>query len=164
MANRLHYLDWLHLTAIPGVLLRQTNHPSDLTDWHLKNSQLSPPFSAFLLYSASWRTGFLFLAARAGKELTLRHRTLRQHVNERTKRLSVPHLFGCLLLIPILRRLEWTQRIPTPLFGNSFQESVIKSPLPICAEISGWNECCQWSFAFRFSFSLLALPISVQSS
>ena len=153
MANRLPYLAWLRAIAIPGVFLRHANRPFDRTDWPIKNTELSLPLSAFPLLFAPWGMPLFFLVAGAGKESAVRHRTLRQVVDERFKRLLVPHLFGCLLLTPIQLYLEWTQRIQTRLLSNSFQEFVSNRPLPIRSEIFGWDEYHLWSLGFLFSFS-----------
>ncbi len=50
--NRLHYLDWLRVIAILGVFLYHAIHPFDLTDWHVKNAELSRPLTAILLFFA----------------------------------------------------------------------------------------------------------------
>jgi fucose 4-O-acetylase-like acetyltransferase len=153
MANRLHCLGWLRVIAIPGVFLCHANRPFDLADWHIRNTELSLPLSAFLLLFAPWGMPLFFLVPGAGKEFASRHRTLRQYVNERFKRLLAPYLFGCLLLSPILLNLEWTQSIQTQLLGNSCQEFVSNRPLPIRSEIFGWAEYHLWSLGFLFSFS-----------
>ncbi len=153
MANRLHDLGWLRAIAIPGGFPCPANCPFDRTDWHIKNGELSLSLSAFLLLFARRGMPLFFLVAGAEKESAVRHRTLRQVVNERFKRLLVPHLFGCLPLTPIPFCLKWTQKIQIRLLSNSFQAFVSNCPLPIRSEISGWDKYHLRSLAFLFSFS-----------
>ncbi|MCL4250177.1 MAG: acyltransferase [Anaerolineae bacterium] len=156
---RLHYLDWLRVIAILGVFLYHTMRPFDLTDWHIKNAELSLPLTAFLLFFAPWGMPFFFLVAGTGTWFALQHRTMRQFANERFKRLLVPFIFGCLLLTPVMLYLEWTHKVQTGLLNNAFHEFVSSRGIPIGPQIFGWAGYHLWFLGFLFSYSLLALPI-----
>ncbi len=157
--NRLYYLDWLRVTAILGVFLYHAIHPFDLTDWHVKNAELSLPLTAFLLSFAPWGMPFFFLIAGTGTRFALGHRTASQYAEERFKRLLVPFIFGCLLLTPIMLYIEWTHKVQVGLSANSFQGFISSRGIPIGPQIFGWAGYHLWFLGFLFSFSLLGLPI-----
>jgi peptidoglycan/LPS O-acetylase OafA/YrhL len=158
-AIRLHYLDWLRVIAILGVFLYHAVHPFDLTDWHIKNAELSLPLTAFLLFFGLWGMPFFFLVAGTGTWFALRRRSARQYANERFQRLLVPWFFGCILLTPAMLYFEWMHKTQMGLLNGSFHEFVIARSLPIGPEIFGWAGYHLWFLGFLFSFSLLALPL-----
>ncbi|MCC7448610.1 MAG: acyltransferase family protein [Anaerolineae bacterium] len=160
-ANRLHYLDWLRVMAILGVFLYHAIHPFDLTDWHIKNTELSLPLTALLLFFAPWGMPLFFLVAGTGTWFALRHRTVRQYVAERCQRLLIPFICGCLLLTPVMLYTEWTHKVQTGVWHTSFQEFLGSRGIPIGPQIFGWMGYHLWFLGFLFSFSLLALPIFV---
>lgn len=157
--NRLHYLDWLRVIAILGVFLYHAVHPFDLTDWHVKNAELSLPLTVLLLFVAPWGMPFFFLIAGTGTRFALEHRTISEYAKERFKRLLVPYIFGCLLLTPIMLYVEWAHKVQTGLLTNSFQEFVSSRWIPISPEFFGWAGYHLWFLGFLFSYSLLGLPI-----
>ncbi len=157
--TRLHYLDWLRVIAILGVFLYHAIHPFDLTDWHVKNAELSRPLTAVLLFFAPWGMPFFFLIAGTGTRFALGHRTRSQYVKERCKRLLVPFIFGCLLLTPIMLYIEWSHKVQMGLLTNSFQEFIGSRSIPISPQFFGWAGYHLWFLGFLFSFSLLGLPI-----
>ena len=160
-ANRLHYLDWLRVIAILGVFLYHAIHPFDLTGWHVKNAELSLPLTVLLLFFAPWGMPLFFLVAGTGTWFALRHRTIRQYVNERCQRLLFPFIFGCLLLTPVMLYTEWTHKVQTGVWHASFQEFISSRGIPIGPQIFGWAGYHLWFLGFLFSFSLLALPIFI---
>jgi peptidoglycan/LPS O-acetylase OafA/YrhL len=158
-ANRLHYLDWLRVIVILGVFLYHVIHPFDLTDWHIKNAELSLPLTAVLLFFAPWGMPFFFLIAGTGTRFALGHRTWSQHVTERFKRLMIPFIFGCLLLTPVMLYTEWSHKVQMGLSMNSFQEFVGSRGIPVGPQFFGWAGYHLWFLGFLFSFSLIGLPI-----
>lgn len=158
-ANRLHYLDWLRVIAILGVFLYHAIHPFDLTDWHIKNAELSLPLTALLLFFSPWGMPLFFLVAGTGTWFALRHRTARQYVSERCQRLLIPFMFGCLLLTPLMLYLEWTHKVQTGVWHNTFQAFLSNRAVPIGPQIFGWAGYHLWFLGFLLAYSLLALPI-----
>jgi len=156
---RLHYLDWLRVAAILGVFLYHAVHPFDLTDWHIKNAELSELITAFLLFVSPWGMPFFFLIAGSGTWFALRHRTARQYVTERFQRLLIPFICGCLLLTPLMLYVEWLHKTQIGLMTGSFWEFVGGRPMPISCQFFGWAGYHLWFLGFLFSFSLLALPV-----
>jgi peptidoglycan/LPS O-acetylase OafA/YrhL len=60
---RLHYLDWLRALAILDVFLYHAVHPFDITDWTIKNAELSEAVTVFLGLLFPWGMPFFFLIA-----------------------------------------------------------------------------------------------------
>jgi peptidoglycan/LPS O-acetylase OafA/YrhL len=157
--HRVYYLDWLRVLAILGVFFYHALRPFDLTEWHIKNVEMSLPLTAVLLFFAPWGMPFFFLVAGTGTWFALQHRTPRRYVHERFKRLLVPYLFGVLLLTPIMLCTEWAHKVRSGVLNTTFQEFVGSRSMIIGPEIFGWAGYHLWFLGFLFSFSLLALPI-----
>jgi hypothetical protein len=68
---------------------------------------LSMRVTVFLALLVPWGTPFFFLIAGTGSWFALRRRTAGQYTLERTKRLLVPYVAGCILLWPIMLHFQW---------------------------------------------------------
>jgi peptidoglycan/LPS O-acetylase OafA/YrhL len=160
---RLYYLDWLRVILIFGVFLFHAVHPFDaLSDWHIKNAELSDAVSAFLLITNPWGIPLFFLVAGAGSKFALRRRSNRQYIRERVSRLLIPLIVGSILLTPLQKYLE-------ALNKGSFEGSFLSFLPEWLAETASGNWFSPvvfadwgahlWFLGFLFSFSLLALPV-----
>jgi len=105
-----------------------------------------------------------FLMAGAGCLFALRRRSGSQFLAERTMRLLIPFVIGCILLSPIQFYLEWLHKgwyqgpflpfIPIlvsdrlHLLGSAFSPSIFES---LGSHL--------WFLGFLFTFSLIALPL-----
>jgi hypothetical protein len=162
---RLHYLDWLRVTAIFGVFVYHAARPFLLQDWLIRNDEKSVVLSfIFLVFLGSWGMPLFFLMAGTGSRFALRRRSGRQFLSERFKRLLVPFLMGCMLLSPIQFYAEWIHKgryrgsftafIPELLrsWGEGFSAEIT----PSLFEKIGSH---LWFLGFLFTFSLFALPL-----
>jgi peptidoglycan/LPS O-acetylase OafA/YrhL len=67
---RLHYLDWLQVLAILGVVLFHAVHPfDDLGDWIIKNAEKSALVTFYGGFFTLWGMPFFFLMAGATRSL-----------------------------------------------------------------------------------------------
>jgi glucan biosynthesis protein C len=163
--TRLHYLDWLRVIAILGVWVYHSARPFMLQDWLINNPQKSPAITfVFLIFLGSMGMPLFFLMAGAGSLFALSRRTGMQFIAERTKRLFIPFVIGCILLSPIQFYFEWVHKgwyqgsfLPfIPLFVSDRFHLIVSKFSPSIFESLGSH---LWFLGFLFTFSLIALPL-----
>jgi glucan biosynthesis protein C len=157
--TRLYYLDWLRVLAILGVFLYHAVHPFDLTDWHIKNAEQSLAITAVLIFVSPFGMPFFFMMAGIGTRFALQHRTPRQYMGERFKRLFVPFIFGCILLTPLMLYLEWMHKTQTGLLNETFIAFIASRQIPFGPQFFGWAGYHLWFLGFLFSYSILGIPV-----
>ncbi len=162
---RLHYLDWLRLIAIVGVWAYHSARPFMRQEWLINSPQTSLTLTAVcLVFLGSMGMPLFFMMAGAGCLFALRRRTGRQFAVERTQRLLIPFLVGCILLSPLQFYLEW-------LHKGWYQGSFLPF-IPVIAQdrLHMWTTTFSprifeslgshlWFLGYLFTFSLLALPL-----
>jgi len=162
---RLHYLDWLRVIAILGVWAYHSARPFMLQEWLINNTQKSPLITfVFLIFLGSMGMPLFFMMAGAGCLFALRRRKGGQFVAERTGRLLVPFVVGCLLLSPAQFYLEWVHKgwyqgpfLPfIPVLAADRLHLLTTRFSPSIFESLGSH---LWFLGFLFSFSLIALPL-----
>jgi glucan biosynthesis protein C len=163
--TRLYYLDWLRVIAILGVWAYHSARPFMLQEWLINNTQKSPVITfIFLIFLGSMGMPLFFLMAGAGCMFALRRRTGKQFIAERTKRLLIPFIIGCILLSPVQFYLEWVHKgwyhgpfLPfIPLLVSDRLHLLVSKFSPSIFESLGSH---LWFLGFLFTFSLIALPL-----
>ena len=163
--TRLHYLDWLRVIAILGVWAYHSARPFMLQEWLINNAQKSSAITfIFLIFLGSMGMPLFFLMAGAGSMFALRHRTGRQFIVERTKRLFIPFIIGCILLSPVQFYLEWVHKgwyhgsflAFIPILVSDRLHLLVSKFSPSIFESLGSH---LWFLGFLFTFSLITLPL-----
>jgi glucan biosynthesis protein C len=164
-STRLHYLDWLRVIAIVGVWAYHSARPFMLQDWLINSTQKSLTITfVCLIFLGSMGMPLFFMMAGVGCLFALRRRTGRQLAVERTKRLLIPFVVGCILLSPVQFYLEWVHK---GWYQGSFLQYIpvlVKDRLrllmttfsPSIFESLGSH---LWFLGYLFTFSLIALPL-----
>jgi glucan biosynthesis protein C len=145
--------------AIFGVFLFHAVHPFDLFDWHIKNADLSMTVTVVLGLLFPWGMPFFFLIAGTGTWFALRRRTAGQYAVERSKRLLIPYIAGCLLLWPIMLYFQWRHLAITGTWYGSFRQFVLIHRAGFSPMWFGEVGFHLWFLGFLFCFSLLGLPL-----
>ncbi len=104
--KRLHYIDWLRVTAFGLLFLFHAWKPFDHFSWHIKNDEQTFIFDILTIFTHGWRMHLIFLVSGAGTWFALRSRK-NLFMADRVKRLIVPFIFGIMILIPPQRFYEW---------------------------------------------------------
>jgi glucan biosynthesis protein C len=156
---RLHYLDSLRVLAILGVFLFHAVHPFDVSDWTIKNAELSETVTAFMGLLFPWGMPFFFLVAGAGSWFALQRRTVSQFAIERFQRLLIPYLVGCVLLSPIMLYFQWRHVALRDLWHGPFWQYVLFHRAGFSPRWFGEVGYHLWFLGFLFCFSLLGLPL-----
>jgi len=165
---RLHYLDWLLVIAILGVVLFHANRPFDmLGDWAIKDLERSTLTTIIGGSFSLWGMPFFFLMAGATTWFSLHRHTVGQYIRARVKRLLIPFIIGSIILTPIQAYFAF---VHNGWWQKGFIEFVLSSemrnayyfsyhPLTVGPEFFGRVGYHLWFIAFLFLFALIALPV-----
>lgn len=158
---RQHYVDWIRNLCILFLFAFHTarffNADATDTSFYLKGEENW--FSTILVYASSfWFTPLLFLVAGMSAHFVLRRRTAGSFAKERTMRLAVPFLFGCLVIVPpqsyyALRYHEGYDGNYLEFLKTYFTDFGDWDPL------TGLSPAHLWFIAFLFAMSVAALPL-----
>jgi len=97
---RLFFLDWLRILAFFVLVLYHVGMYYVSWDWHVKSDAIVPGLDAFMLLSAPWRLGLLFLVGGAAAAMALARLGAARFVRRRSLRLLLPLAFGVLVVVP----------------------------------------------------------------
>jgi peptidoglycan/LPS O-acetylase OafA/YrhL len=154
--ERRNDIDWLRVLAMLMIFLFHCARFFDGGFWHVKNNQLTFGADVFVRVVGQWIMPLFFVLSAISTCHALSHRTDRQFVGERIRRLGVPFVFGTLVLIPPQVYIE---RVSHAQFVGSFIEF-----LPHYFDgwygFGGnfaWMGLHLWYLEMLFIFSLLAL-------
>ena len=164
---RLHYLDWLRLLAILGVIVFHAVHPFDHIAWHIKDPEPSVLVTLFIVFLYPWGMPLFFLISGAGSWFALRRRTGLQYAKERVTRLLLPFGVGSILFMPIMGYYELSHK---GLYEGPFLEFILDfdtmrffytefNGLVLSPRLFGALGYHLWFLGFLLAFSLISLPL-----
>ncbi|MFC1846782.1 acyltransferase family protein [Chloroflexota bacterium] len=166
---RVHYLDWLLVIAILGVILFHSIHPFDeLGDWIIKNSERSAIATFIGGFLTLWGMPLFFLMAGATSWYSLRRRKVGQYISARVKRLLIPFIVGSIVLTPIQVYYElihkgwWKGGSIIEFISSGEARDYFFSefhPLIFGPEFFSSVGYHLWFVAFLFLFAMIALPV-----
>jgi surface polysaccharide O-acyltransferase-like enzyme len=99
-SGRLVFLDWVRILAFFILVLYHVGMYYVSWDWHLKSEFAGSALDPFMVLSAPWRLGLLFLVSGVVSQAMLRRLGARAFLRRRALRLLVPLLFGALVIVP----------------------------------------------------------------
>jgi len=145
-APRLHYLDWLRVLAIFGVFLFHASNVFNDQDFVIKNAEQSAVVTGIQAFFFPWGMPLFYMIAGAGTWFALRSRTVGEYVKERSNRLLIPFLVGCVLLSPVQVYLEWRYQVNAGVFAGSFTQFIGSLPWGPNPRILEWlaTTCGSW--------------------
>jgi glucan biosynthesis protein C len=158
-SQRLHYIDWLRALAILGVFLFHVSNVFNDQSSHIKNTDTSSVITGVQAFFFPWGMPLFYMIAGAGTWFALRRRTSSQYIRERSDRLLIPFVVGCILLSPVELFLEWSHKVQTGVFAGSFIQflsSLSWQPNPRIFGAVGYH---LWFLGFLFLFAILSLPL-----
>jgi hypothetical protein len=101
--ERIHYLDWLKVLIVYGIVLFHVSLVFAFGNWLVSNHERSILLSAFAGFCFPWGIPAMFLIAGADAWFGLRSHSLKEFLSKRFLRLVVPMVPGLLILSPIQR-------------------------------------------------------------
>ena len=156
---RLYYLDWLRVIAILGVFIVHITLVFNEIDFQIKNAEQSSMLTTFGAFFFPWGMPLVFLIAGAGSWFALERRTPGQYARERLDRLLIPFVVGSILLSPMERYFEWSNKIQMGAMSASYPEFIggfVSAPFPRVVAGVGIH---LWFLGFLCCYALLTLPL-----
>jgi peptidoglycan/LPS O-acetylase OafA/YrhL len=156
---RVYYLDWLRVLAMIGIFFFHNARFYDVfTDWHVRNATTNAGASVVVAFMGVWIMPLFFLIAGAGTYFALGTRKAGQFIGERTLRLFIPLIFGMLVIVVPQAYFEAVSH-GVDLSGNNLLQ-IYWLYLQTLPDLNWFH---LWFLAFLFVFSLVTVPIFVNS-
>lgn len=152
-------IDRLRILATGAVFLYHCARFFNLSDWHVKNNDLSVVSHLFVVFTGQWLMPLFFVLSAVAAFHALRRRTRGQFCLERFKRLVIPLVFGTLvLLIPVQVYIE---RVSHDQFFGSFLEFYPQyfNGFYAFGGNFAWMGLHLWYLEILFIFSMITLPL-----
>jgi glucan biosynthesis protein C len=161
-SERIHYLDWLKVLIVYGIVLFHVALVFSFGTWLVSNHERGLILSAFVGFCFPWGIPAMFLIAGADAWFGLRSRSVADFLRGRFLRLVVPLVPGLLVLSPLQRFV--TSSNPPPsidtfwAFYTSFFRNIHFSwTLQFISQY--WLHL--WFLAYLFAITLVCAPVLV---
>jgi glucans biosynthesis protein C len=161
-SERIHYLDWLKVLIVYGIVLFHVALVFSFGTWLVSNHERSLILSAFAGFCFPWGIPAMFLIAGADAWFGLHSRSVADFLRRRFLRLVVPLVPGLLVLSPLQRFV--TSSNPPPsidtfwAFYTSFFRNIHFSwTLQFISQY--WLHL--WFLAYLFAITLVCAPVLV---
>ncbi len=151
--NRRFDIDWLRIISTYLLFIFHVSKVFDIPPFYqIKNADLSKNLGYFTGFVHQWHMPLFFLLAGWSVYASLKKRGQKQFINERTNRILVPFLIGCILLCP---PMQYVYAIKYLGFSGSFIEFFPSFFTSL--EYFSWSHL--WFLIYLFVFTLLYRPL-----
>ena len=158
--ERIHYLDWLKVLIVYGILTFHVSLVFTTATWLVSNHDRSRALSAFAGFCFPWGIPAMFLIAGADAYFGTRSNTPRQFVWRRVLRLLLPMIAGLAVLSPY-QRFVTSSNPPPPLsafpayYVHFFQTFRFEADPEWISKY--WLHL--WFLGYLFAISVACLPL-----
>jgi glucan biosynthesis protein C len=157
--ERIHYLDWLKVLIVYGIVLFHVSLVFSFGTWLVSNHDRSFILTAFAGFTFPWGIPAMFLIAGADAWFGLRSRAVSDFVRKRFLRLLVPMVPGLLILSPLQRFISSRNPPPSidglwPFYVGFFREFHFEWTLQFVSRY--WLHL--WFLGYLFVISVVCLP------
>ena len=101
--GRIHYLDWLKVLIVYGILLFHVSLVFSVVPWLVSNDERSIVLSGFAAFCFPWGIPAMFLISGADAWFGLRSHTAAEYAGSRVRRLLLPMVAGLIVISPFQR-------------------------------------------------------------
>jgi hypothetical protein len=115
--ERIHYLDWLRISAFSLLLLFHSWQPFNHFHWLIKSSHKTVLADILTVFFHTWRLYLIFFVSGVGTFLAL-HSRKERFLSDRFQRLIIPFIFGVIFIIPSQYYYQHLQKQPDLLYWN----------------------------------------------
>lgn len=158
--QRIHYLDWLKVVIVYGIVLFHVSLVFSFGSWLVNNPERSLALSAFAGFCFPWGIPAMFLIAGADAWFGLRSHTIAHFVKARIERLVIPFVAGLIVLGPFQRYVV-SHNPPPPISRLGDFYIGFFSDFRLDADLgwigSYWMHL--WFLAYLFAISLVCAPL-----
>ncbi|WP_343671478.1 acyltransferase family protein [Chitinophaga sp.] len=115
--ERIHFLDWLRISAFGLLILFHSWQPFNNFHWLIKSPHKTLVADVLTVFFHTWRLYLIFFVSGVGTFLALQSKKA-QFFMDRFQRLIIPFIFGCIVIIPCQYYYQKLQQEPGLLFGD----------------------------------------------
>jgi len=160
--ERIHYLDWLKVLIVYGIVVFHVALVFSIGSWLVSNHERSLVLSAFAGFCFPWGIPAMFLIAGADAWFGLRSRSLADFLRGRFSRLVVPLVPGLLVLSPLQRFIASSNPPPSIATFGAFYVGFFRNfhfswSLQFISQY--WLHL--WFLAYLFAITLACAPVLV---
>ncbi|RZL33875.1 MAG: acetyltransferase [Rubrivivax sp.] len=163
---RLPFLDGLRVAAFALLIPYHVGMYYVTWDWHVKSPAASHALEPFMLLSAPWRLGLLFLIAGAACQGLMARRGLLGTLKDRSLRLLLPLLFGMAVIVTPQAYFEVLTKAPQLLPGDGgyldFWQAYLHGGKYCrgndCMTVPTWNHL--WFLPYLWLYAVLGAVLS----
>jgi len=160
--ERIHYLDWLKVLIVYGIVVFHVALVFSIGSWLISNHERSIVLSAFAGFCFPWGIPAMFLIAGADAWFGLRSRSLADFLRGRFSRLVVPLVPGLLVLSPLQRFIASSNPPPSIATFGAFYVGFFRNfhfswSLQFISQY--WLHL--WFLAYLFAITLACAPVLV---
>jgi glucan biosynthesis protein C len=160
--ERVHYLDWLKVLIVYGIVVFHVALVFSIGSWLISNHERSIVLSAFAGFCFPWGIPAMFLIAGADAWFGLRSRSLADFLRGRFSRLVVPLVPGLLVLSPLQRFIASSNPPPSIATFGAFYVGFFRNfhfswSLQFISQY--WLHL--WFLAYLFAITLACAPLLV---
>jgi glucans biosynthesis protein C len=157
--ERVHYLDWLKVLIVYGIVLFHVSLVFSLGAWLVSNHDHSLILTGFAGFTFPWGIPAMFLIAGADAWFGLGSRAVSDFVRKRFLRLLVPMVPGLMILSPLQRFISSHNPPPSiegfwPFYVGFFREFHFDWTLQFVSRY--WLHL--WFLGYLFVISVVCLP------
>jgi glucans biosynthesis protein C len=157
--ERIHYLDWLKVLIVYGIIVFHVSLVFSAGTWLVSNHDRNLILTAFAGFTFPWGIPAMFLIAGADAWFGLRSRSVSDFIRKRFLRLLVPMVPGLLILSPLQRFISSHDPPPSldtfwPFYLNFFRELHFEWTLQLVSRY--WLHL--WFLGYLFVISIVCLP------
>jgi peptidoglycan/LPS O-acetylase OafA/YrhL len=147
-------LDWLRVIAVLIVLFFHTGMMFVSWSWHVKSAERSLVLEIVMSWLHAWRMPLLLFVSGAGTFLALRRRSPLAFLGERHRRLLIPLVAGCFLIVPPQIYMERIDQYRS--FWEFYPSVFAFVPYPEGGSFS-WHHL--WFVLYLLVYSVALLPL-----
>ncbi|MFL6672941.1 MAG: acyltransferase family protein [Massilia sp.] len=156
-AARLFFLDWVRIVAFFVLILYHVGMYYVSWDWHVKSPFASDALEPYMMLSAPWRLGLLFLISGVASSFMLARVGAARFARQRSWRLLVPLLFGMLVIVPPQSYFEVVEKVGYAGGYGDFMRLYLTGYRGFCREdcliMPTWNHL--WFVAYLWVYTML---------
>ncbi|MEO6276383.1 acyltransferase family protein [Roseateles sp.] len=163
---RLPFLDGLRVAAFALLIPYHVGMYYVTWDWHVKSAAASSALEPFMMLSAPWRLGLLFLVAGAACQGLMATRGALGTLKDRSLRLLLPLLFGMAVIVTPQAYFEVLTKVPAQLPGDGgyldFWQAYLHGGTYCrgqdCMTVPTWNHL--WFLPYLWLYAVLGVVVA----
>jgi glucan biosynthesis protein C len=162
--TRMFFLDWVRIIAFFILILYHVGMYYVTWGWHVKSPYASDTLEPYMMLSAPWRLGLLFLVSGVASGYMLERLGALRFATQRSTRLLVPLVFGMLVVVPPQSYCEVIEKLGYAGSYADFMRQYLAAYHGFCKDgscliLPTWNHL--WFVAYLWVYTLVFAALAI---